>query len=78
MNDTSYADKINNWQITAQNLQDFTLTLDFKHKDGFLTRLEYRGDMSNGEAFTKDSVGPSKNQNSLTLGWIYAFSSKTP
>jgi len=62
----------------AQNLQDFTLTLELKHKDGFLTRIEYRGDFSNAEYFIKNTTDIVKNQNELTVGWVFAFSSKSP
>jgi hypothetical protein len=65
---------------TAQNVQDFTLTTEFKHKDGVLMRVEYRGDFSNasGGYFIKDTPGLTKNQSALTVAWIFAFSSKTP
>ena len=62
----------------AQNLQEFTLTAEFKHKDGVLMRIEYRGDMSNVPYFLKNMTEAVKNQNALTVGWVYAFSSKTP
>jgi hypothetical protein len=64
----------------SQNLQEFTLTLEFKHKDGFLTRVEYRGDFSNRNDgyFLKNTGEFVKNQNAVTIGWVYAFSSKTP
>ena len=55
---------------TAQNLQDFTLTLELKHKDGFLTRIEYRGDFSNAAYFIKNTTDIVKNQNEFTIGWL--------
>jgi hypothetical protein len=63
---------------TPQNLQDFTLTAEFKHKDGVMMRVEYRGDFSNTEYFTKNASEPTKNQNEFLVSWVYAFSSKTP
>ena len=39
---------------------------------------DYRGDMSNTPYFLKNTSEVVKNQNVLTVGWIYAFSSKTP
>ena len=63
---------------TVQKLQEVTLTLEFKHKDGFLTRVEYRGDKSDHTYFSKRTSQMVKSQNVLTVGWIYAFSSKTP
>jgi hypothetical protein len=62
----------------AQNVQEFTLTLEFKHKDGFLTRVEYRGDFSDEAFFHTDSDSLKKNQNVFTIGWVYSFSSKAP
>ncbi len=62
----------------SQNLQEFTLTFEFKHKDGVLMRVEYRGDMSNQTYFLKNASEAVKNQNALIVGWVYAFSSKTP
>ena len=64
----------------SQNMQEFTLTAEFKHKDGVMMRVEYRGDFSNlnGGYFLKGTGELVKGQNSLTVGWVYAFSSKTP
>ena len=62
----------------VQNLQEFTLTAEFKHKDGVLMRVEYRGDMSNTPYFLKNTSETVENQNALTVGWIFAFSPKTP
>jgi hypothetical protein len=64
----------------SQNLQEFTLTAELKHKDGVMMRVEYRGDFSNldGGYFLKNTGELVKNQNALTVGWVYAFSSKTP
>ena len=62
---------------TVQNLTDFTFTLEVKAADNFLWRTEYRGDFSNKSPFT-DSTGVSKkNQQSLTFGFLYSFSSKS-
>jgi Putative beta-barrel porin-2, OmpL-like. bbp2 len=63
---------------TKQNVQDLTVTLEFKHKDGALMRVEYRGDMSDTPFFIQNTSGTVKNQNVLTVGWVYAFSTKTP
>lgn len=60
----------------AQKVQDFTLTFEFKHKDGFMTRVEYRGDMSDQPYFLKNTSAAVKSQNTLTIGWVYAFSTK--
>jgi len=61
-----------------QNMQEFTLTTEFKHKDGVMMRIEYRGDFSNlsGGYFLKNAGELSKSQNALTVGWVYAFSSR--
>ncbi len=62
----------------SQKVQEFTLTAEFKHKDGVLMRVEYRGDMAETPYFIKNARETSKNQNALIIGWVYAFSSKTP
>ena len=62
----------------AQNVQEFTLTFEFKHKDGVMMRVEYRGDYSDTPFFIKNAGESTKNQNAIILGWVYAFSSKTP
>ena len=62
----------------SQNIRELTLTAEFKHKDGVLMRVEYRGDFANTPYFLKDAKEMVKNQNVLTAGWVYAFSSKTP
>jgi hypothetical protein len=64
--------------LTSQNVQDFTLTAEFKHKDGVLMRIEYRGDFSDTPFFIKETSTLKKNQQALTVGWVYAFSSKAP
>jgi hypothetical protein len=61
----------------GQNLTEFTLTLEAKAADNFLWRTEYRGDFSNKSPF-RDSTGVAKkNQQSLTFGFLYSFSSKS-
>jgi Putative beta-barrel porin-2, OmpL-like. bbp2 len=61
---------------TAQTLKELTLTAEFKHKDGIIMRLEYRGDFSDEPFFTKKASEFKKNQNTFTVGVIYAFSTK--
>lgn len=61
----------------SQKLKDVTVTGEFKHKDGVIFRVEYRGDFSDKNFFIKNASGTVKNQNSLTFGFIYAFSSKS-
>ena len=61
---------------TVQKLKEATLTAEFKHKDGLLMRLEYRGDFSDGEFFSKRLGESVKSQNTFTVGVIYAFSTK--
>src|SRR6185503_3064955 len=50
----------------TQNVQDFTLTAEFRHKDGVLMRVEYRGDTSNTPYFLENTSDLVKNQNVLT------------
>jgi hypothetical protein len=60
---------------TSQNLGEFTLTLQRMLAGKIMSRLEYRYDASDHNAFP-DNNGPNKgNQSTLALGLIYAFSS---
>ncbi|HET9363125.1 MAG TPA: porin [Vicinamibacterales bacterium] len=59
----------------AQNVQEFTLTAEFKHSKGFFTRLEYRRDWSDIDFFEKDGL-PADNQNTFSIGFVYSFSTK--
>jgi len=59
---------------TIQKLKEFTLTTEFKHSKGFLTRLEYRRDWSNEPFFDRgNQTGNAKNQNTLLIGFIAFF-----
>jgi hypothetical protein len=60
----------------SQNLKEGAVTLEFKHKDGVVMRAEYRRDFSDQEFFAKDDGASSKGQDTVTFGFIYAFSSK--
>ena len=74
-----YFDDKNGWSTgTTQKVKEATVTLEFKSKDGFMTRVEYRGDFTKDPFFVKNLAEPVKTQNALTVGWVYAFSSKTP
>ena len=62
----------------SQNVKEFTLTAELKHKDGVMMRIEYRGDFAGVDYFIKNTSESSKNQNAFILGWVYTFSTKTP
>jgi len=66
------------WALIGQNVQEFTLTAEFKHKDGLLMRVEYRGDFMDNPSFLKNTSELVKTQNGINVSWVYAFSSKTP
>jgi hypothetical protein len=61
----------------AQKMKEFTLTAEVKHVAGMIMRLEYRRDWSDQDAFVKNGL-PTNNQNTFTVGFMYAFSSKAP
>jgi hypothetical protein len=62
---------------TAQALKEFTLTGEFKMKEGFLTRLEYRRDWSNQPFFDRGNENAShKNQNTFLIGLVAYFGPK--
>jgi hypothetical protein len=62
---------------TPQSLKEFTLTGEVKHSSGLIMRLEYRRDWSDEDVFFKEGRSVN-NQNTFTLAFIYAFSSKAP
>lgn len=59
----------------AQKMKEFTLTSEFKHKDGVIARLEYRYDYSDIPFYLRNNR-LSTHQTTFTVGLIYAFSSK--
>ena len=64
--------------VTQDKLQEFTLTTEFKHKDGVVMRVEYRGDFSDVPYYPKNAEGMVKSQHTLTVGLVYAFTTKAP
>jgi hypothetical protein len=60
----------------TQKVKEATLTVEFKHKDGMLLRAEYRHDMSDTPFFLKNVSSLVKHQDTLTVGIVYAFSSR--
>jgi hypothetical protein len=60
---------------TSQTLKEGTLTAEFRH-GGAVMRVEYRGDFSNERYFMKNTDETVKSQNTLTVGFIYAFTTK--
>ena len=63
----------------AQNLSEFTFTLQRMLASKIISRLEFRRDMSSENVFPYRSGAPNyspmDSQNTVTLGLIYAFSS---
>ena len=60
----------------AQKLNSFTLTGEYKWAQGLLSRVEYRRDWSNQAYFERGNQGLSKNQDTLTLGFVAFFGPK--
>jgi hypothetical protein len=58
----------------AQKMKEFTLTGEFKHKDGVIARLEYRHDYSDIPFYLKNTSDFRNRQNTFTVGLLYAFS----
>jgi hypothetical protein len=60
-----------------QHLFEFTATYEYKWVEGMLTRIEYRGDFSNEDYFSKDATPLSeKSQSTLTVAFIAFFGPK--
>jgi hypothetical protein len=61
---------------TAQHVQEFTATYEYKWVEGLLTRLEYRGDFSNVASFHKAATQMVDQQSTLTIALIAFFGPK--
>lgn len=64
---------------TAQKLQEFTFTYEYKWVEGVLTRIEYRRDWSDQPFFVSGDVSNGKfkkNQDTLTLAVVAFFGPK--
>jgi Putative beta-barrel porin-2, OmpL-like. bbp2 len=73
-----YDDKSGFTTGTVQQLKEITLTGEFKHRDGVMMRIEYRRDSSDAPFFLKNSMEQVENQDTFTIGFVYAFSSRNP
>jgi hypothetical protein len=62
---------------TVQKLKEFTMTGEFKMREGFLTRLEYRRDWSDQPFFNRGAqTGNHKNQDTVLVGFVAFFGPK--
>jgi hypothetical protein len=61
---------------TAQTLQEFTATYEYKWMAGLLTRVEYRRDWSDVAFFHKGNTGLVDAQSTATVGFIAFFGPK--
>ena len=62
---------------TVQKLKEFTMTSEFKMKEGLFTRLEYRRDWSNQPFFNRgDLLANHKNQDTVLVGFVAYFGPK--
>jgi hypothetical protein len=72
-----YKDRDGFITLTPQTLQSFTITGDYRMKEGFLTRVEYRRDWSNQPYFDRGNEPASaKNQSTVLVGFVVYFSGK--
>ena len=62
---------------TVQKLKEFTLTGEFKMKEGFFTRVEYRKDWSNVDFFNRGNhTANHGNQDTVLVGMVAYFGPK--
>ncbi len=62
---------------TAQKLKEFTLTGEFRMKEGLIMRTEYRRDWSDQPFFDRgNSAGSHKNQDTVLVGFVAFFGPK--
>jgi hypothetical protein len=72
-----YFDDNQGWSTgTAQELSEFTATLQHTFSSKLMSRLEFRRDMTDSKTFLRGPLDtPVATQNTVTLGLVYAFSS---
>jgi hypothetical protein len=58
-----------------QSVKEFTLTGEHTVRGGLLARLEYRRDFSDREFFLRSTGHAIKSQSTVSVGFVYAFSS---
>jgi hypothetical protein len=59
---------------TSQTLQEATLTLEYRMREGFLSRLEYRRDWSSQPFFDRgNDPASARNQDTLLIGFVVYF-----
>ncbi len=61
---------------TAQKLQEFTGTYEYKWAEGLLTRAEYRRDWSDQPFFHKGDTNMVDAQSTVSVGFIAFFGPK--
>jgi hypothetical protein len=61
---------------TTQHLFEGTFTYEYKWVEGLLTRVEYRGDVSNANFFHKNATGLVDQQQTVTVAFIAFFGPK--
>ena len=72
-----YDDKNGFTTGVAQKLKELTLTAELKDKDGVILRIEYREDFSCVPFFLRAAAAPVHRQPTVTVGLLYAFSSRS-
>jgi hypothetical protein len=61
---------------TAQHIEEFTFTYEYKWVEGLLARFEYRGDFSSQSVFHKDAASMVDQQSTLTFALVAFFGPK--
>jgi hypothetical protein len=59
----------------SQDLQEATATVEFKHRQDSMLRLEYRIDVADQEYFLKGASNTVKTQRILSADWVFLFNS---
>ena len=71
-----YFDDNQGWTTgTAQELSEFTVTLQRAFSRKLISRLEVRRDMTEARTFLRGANGTTGGQNTAAIGLVYAFSS---
>lgn len=72
-----YKDRDGFITTVAQTMKEFTVSFDYKMKEGVITRFEYRRDWSNQPFYDRgNEIASSKNMNTLLVGFMVYFGPK--
>jgi hypothetical protein len=71
-----YMDDKDGWALIGTDVTSGTVTADVKLGGGIIAKVDLRMDKADADIFTDDKGGKKDTQNSVTIGFVYAFGGK--